>query len=141
MVICCNRGQFFLIFLFLRAKLLTPDWSSGQNTCSSLVEHASSTFRWFLHFVSKNNKFSSSLEFNCLSRVICTTNTVHGNLVLQLERKFLNIKFSCLLQETAKDYLHYVKAKKLDQTDICLAEEIKSVTATKYFHLATSQNQ
>ena len=39
------------------AKLHTPDRSSGENTRSRLVEHASSTFRWFLHFVPKNNEF------------------------------------------------------------------------------------
>ena len=44
-----------------RAKLHTPDISSGENTRSRLAEHASSTFdatfRWFLYFVSKNNEF------------------------------------------------------------------------------------
>ena len=30
---------------------------------------------------------------------------LHGNQVLQLERKFLKVKFSCLLQETAIDHL------------------------------------
>ena len=30
---------------------------------------------------------------------------IHGNRVLQLERKLLNVIFSCLLQERAKDYL------------------------------------
>ena len=40
-----------------RAKLHTPDNSSGEDTRSRLAEHASSTFRWFLHFVSKNNEF------------------------------------------------------------------------------------
>ena len=34
-----------VIFLSSRAKLLTPDWSSGENTCSSLAEHTA------LHFV------------------------------------------------------------------------------------------
>ena len=32
MLIGRNRGHFFLIFLSPRAKLLTPDWSSGENT-------------------------------------------------------------------------------------------------------------
>ena len=31
-----------------------------------------------------------------------------------------------------------VKAKNLDRIDICLAEKLKSVMATKCFHLATS---
>ena len=93
MLICCNRGQFFLIFPSLRAKLLTPDWSSGESTRFSLAEHASSTFDWFLRFVSKNNEF-----FQVFWSSI-------GNQVLQLERKFLSVKFSCLLQETEKVYL------------------------------------
>ena len=71
MLICCNSRQVFLIFLATRAKLLTPDWSSGEKTRSRLAEHASSTFRWFLYF----EVLSSSLEFDCLSRVVCTTNT------------------------------------------------------------------
>ena len=70
MLICCNRGHVFLIFLATRAKLLTPDWSSGENTRSRLAEHASYTFRWFLHF----EVLSSSLEFDCLNWVVCTTN-------------------------------------------------------------------
>ena len=43
---------------------------------------------------------------------------------MQLERKFLNVKFSCLLQQTAK--IIWVKPKNLDRIDICLAEKLKS---------------
>ena len=68
MLICWNRGNFFLIFLSPRAKLLTPDWSSGENSRSRLGEHASSTLRWFLYF----EVLSSSLELDCLSQVVCT---------------------------------------------------------------------
>ena len=58
-----QRENFFLnadllqwtIFLSPRTKLLTPDWSSGENTRSSLAEHTSSTFHWFLNFVPENN--------------------------------------------------------------------------------------
>ena len=59
--------------------------------------------------------------------------------MLQLERKFLNVKFSCLLQETEK--IICVEAKNLDRIDICLAEKLKSVMATKYFNLATSYDE
>ena len=56
---CNTEGKIFLNadLLLQGAKLLTPDRSSGENTRSKLAEHASSTFRWFLHFLSKNNEF------------------------------------------------------------------------------------
>ena len=39
-----------------------------------------------------------------ISRVVCANCKIHGNQVLQLERKFLKVNFRVLL-ETAKDYL------------------------------------
>ena len=76
MLIGRNRGHFFLIFLSPRAKLLTPDWSSGENTCSGLAEYAISTFCWFLHFPPRQQRLlSGSLEFDCLSRIVCAKNT------------------------------------------------------------------
>ena len=130
MLICCNRGQGFLIFLATRAKLLTPGWSSGESTRSRLAEHASSIFRWFLHF----KVISSSLEFNRLSRVVCTTNAWKSRAAAP-ERKLINVKFSCLLQQ---QQIICVKAKNLDRIDICLVEKLKSVMANKCFHLSTS---
>ena len=66
MLIGRNRGHFFLIFLSPRAKLPTPDWSSGENTCFWLAENAISTFSWFLHFVPRQLQLlSGSLEFVC----------------------------------------------------------------------------
>ena len=69
MLIGGNRGYFFLIFLSPRAKLLTPDLSSGENTCSCLAEHiaehAISTFCWFLQFVLR--------VWSCAK--VCTKNT------------------------------------------------------------------
>ena len=57
--------------------------------------------------------------------------------MLQLEKKFVKVKFSCLLQKQQK--IICVKAKNLDRIDICLAEKLKSVDmATKCFHLVTS---
>ena len=71
-----NRGHFFLIFISPRAKLLTTDWWSGENTCSWLAEHAISTFCWLLHFVPRQQQLlSSSLEFEFLSRIACAKNT------------------------------------------------------------------
>ena len=76
MLIGRNRGHFFLIFLSPRAKLLTPDWSSGENACSWLDEYAISTFCWFLHFPPRQQRLlSGSLEFDCLSRIVCAKNT------------------------------------------------------------------
>ena len=101
MLICSNRRKFFLIFLSSRAKLLTPDWSSGENTRSPLAEHASFTFRFFNHFVSKNIEFFQVLWSSTVKDRLFVLQ-IYGNQVLQLERKFLNVKFSCLLQEIAK---------------------------------------
>ena len=105
MLICCNRGQFLLIPLSLRAKLLTSDWSIGENILSSLAERASSKFRWFL--VSKNNKFFQVLWSSTVKAGLFVPQ-IHGNQVQQLERKFLNVEFSCLLQEKAKDYFIFL---------------------------------
>ena len=106
----CNRGQFFLIFLSPRAKLLlligraakilAPNWLSTR-----------STFCWFLHF--RYPKTTSSFKFfgvRLFKRKLFVPQ-IQGNQVLQLKRKSLNVKFSCLLQETltAKDYLSKLK--------------------------------
>ena len=90
MLICCNRGQFFLIFFSPRAKLLTPGligraakilaphWPSTQVLKISLV----SSF-----CVQKQRVLSSSLECNCLRRFFVPQ--IHGNPLLQLKRKCL----------------------------------------------------
>ena len=91
MLIGRNRGHFFLIFLSPRAKLLAPDWSSGENTWV-LAEYAISTFCWFLHFPPRQQRLlSGSLEFDFLSRIVCAK--ILGNQVLQLQRKYLKVNF------------------------------------------------
>ena len=66
MLIGRNRGRFFLNF----------NWSSVENTCSRLAEHAISTFSWFLHFVPQQQRLvSGSLEFDFLSWIVCGKNT------------------------------------------------------------------
>ena len=88
---CFQRGQ----------KLLTPDWSSSENTCSWLAEHAISTFRWFLHFVQQEQQqLSGSLEF--LTRIVHAKNTWKSSATAK--RKCLKANFR-FLEETAKYYL------------------------------------
>ena len=108
MLIGRNRGYFFLIFLSPRAKLLTPDLSSGENTCSCLAEHiaehAISSFCWFLQFVPRQQRLlSSSLEFGVLPKFVPK---ILGNQLLQLQRKLLKLNFRFLL-EAARDYLSH----------------------------------
>ena len=126
MLICCNRGHFFLTFLSPRATLLAPDWSRGENTCSWLAEHASSTF---VGFFSLCPKTTSSFRFFGIRFVP----KIHKkNQVLHLETKFIS------LTRNGKR-LFVSKAKILDRIDI-LVDKLKSVMATKYFHFATSSS-
>ena len=93
MLIGRNRGHFFIILLSTRAKLLTPDWSSGENTCSRLTEHAISTF---LHFVPQQQRLlSGSLDF---------VQKKTWKLSATAKREVLKVNFR-FLQEAAKDYL------------------------------------
>ena len=84
------RGQ-----IFLNADLL--QWR--------LAEHASSTFRWFLNFVSKNNDFFQVLWSSTVLAGLFVSQ-IHGNQVLQLEREFLNVSFRVSYRNQQKpDYL------------------------------------
>ena len=132
-----SRQRTFLIFLSPRAKLLTLDWSRDENTRYWLAKHAISTFSWFLHFVP--NKFFQvfkvlrRLNF-LISRVVCAK--IHGNQVLQLERKFPRVNFRVLL-ETAKDYLCQTLNSWIG---FLLFQKLKSVMTTKFFDLATASS-
>ena len=117
-----------------RAKLHTPDRSSGENTRSRLAEHASSIFRWFLYCVQKQRVLSSSLEFDCLSRVFCITNTWKSSAAARTKISKRQVFVSYKKQQN----IICVKAKNFYRIDICLAEKLKSVMANKCFHLATS---
>ena len=64
MLISQNRVQFFLNFPFTEGKITHSWWSSGENTCSWLAEHAISTFCWFLHFVPRHQQ-----------RIVCAKNS------------------------------------------------------------------
>ena len=69
MLIGRDRGHFFSIFLSPRATLLTPDWSSSQDTCSWLAErviYLVSSFR-----AATTRFLSSFLQFDFLSRIVC----------------------------------------------------------------------
>ena len=54
--------------------------------------------------------------------------------MLQQERKFLKVNF----RVSYKKRVFVSKAKNVDRIDICLVEKLKSVIATKCFHLVTS---
>ena len=87
----------------MRAKLLTPDWSSRENTCYWLTEHAIPTLSWFLHFVpQKQRVLSGSLEFDFLSWIVHAKTTWKSS--AKAKREFLKVGFR-FLQETAKGYL------------------------------------
>ena len=60
---------------------------------------------------------------------------LHGNQVLQLERKFLKVK---RVSYKKQQKIIGVIAKILDRINICLVEKLKSLMVNKCFHLATS---
>ena len=85
----------------------------------------------------KNNEFFQVLWSSTVEAGLFVPQ-IHGNQVLQLEREFFNVKFSCLSAYNKQQKIISVKAKNLDRIHIFLAEKLKSVMATKCFHLATS---
>ena len=136
MLICCNRGQFFVIFLSPRAKLLTPDWSSGENTRSWLAEHDSFTFAFCVQI----NKFFEVLsKFDSLSRVLCTKNTWKSSAAAGKE--ILKGWFWCPSQETAKDYLCQKLKTWIGLVLFCLVEKLKSAMASKCFQRTITEHE
>ena len=114
MLISWNRGHFFLIFLSLRVRLLTPDESSGKNTCSWLAEHAISTFCWFLHFLPRQHRLlSGTLQFDFLSRIVCVKNTLKSSAtatkeIPKGERSFLTRNNKRLFVSKAENLVGFV---------------------------------
>ena len=79
----------------MRAKLLTPDWSSRENTCYCLAEHAIPTLSWFLNFVpEKQRVLSGSLEFYFFGRMVDAKNTWKSS--TKAKRESLKVGFRFL---------------------------------------------
>ena len=143
MLICCNREQFFVIFLSPTAKLLPPDWSSGKILSPDWLSTT------VLHFVGfcilcpkkKKNKFFEVLsKFDSLSRVLCIK--IHGNQVLQLGRKFLKVNFSVSHKKQQKsDYLCQKLKTWIGMILFCLVEKLKSVMASKCFQRTITEHE
>ena len=92
----------------MRAKLLTPDWSSRENTCYWLAEHAIPSLSWFLHFVPQQQRvLSGSLEFDFLSRIVHAKNTWKSS--AKAKREFLKVGFFFLTRNSKRLFVSKAK--------------------------------